>query len=142
MIRRPPIATLSDTLLPYTTLVRSVAGGIAGTLWQAGEARRSAELGKQEAENAKIQAKRAEQARAFLERVFTSTEPTSEGVPTALDLLDEGSRRARAEGVATDPGAAAASRLFDRQRVGEGRREADPMALGGGGDRKKKKQNT
>src|SRR3546814_10507044 len=41
-------------------LVASLAGGIAATLWQAGEARRSAELAKQEAENAKIQAKRAE----------------------------------------------------------------------------------
>src|SRR3546814_417995 len=88
-------------------LVASLAGGIAATLWQAGEARRSAELAKQEAENAKIQAKRAEQVRDFLERVFTSTEPTSEGVPTALDLLDEGSRRARDEVMATDPGAAA-----------------------------------
>src|SRR3546814_1930059 len=46
-----------------------LAGGIAATLWQAGEARRSAELAKQEAENAKIQAKRAEQVRDFLERV-------------------------------------------------------------------------
>src|SRR3546814_5543772 len=63
-------------------LVASLAGGIAATLWQAGESRRSAELAKQEAENAKIQAKRAAQVRAFLERVFTPTEPTSEGVPT------------------------------------------------------------
>src|SRR3546814_2221337 len=55
-------------------LVASLAGGIATTLWQAGEARRSAGLAKQEAENAKIQAKRAEQVRDFLERVFTSTE--------------------------------------------------------------------
>src|SRR3546814_1246236 len=79
MIRRPPRSTRTDTLFPYTTLFRS----------------------------AKIQAKRAEQVRDFLERVFTSTEPTSEGVPTALDLLDEGSRRARDEVMATDPGAAA-----------------------------------
>src|SRR3546814_20766827 len=85
-----------------------LAGGIAATLWQAGEARRSAELAKQEAENAKIQAKRAEQVRDFLERVFTSTEPTSEGVPTALDLLDEGSRRARHAALATHPAPAAA----------------------------------
>src|SRR3546814_9108243 len=28
MIRRPPISTLTDTLFPYTTLFRSVAGGI------------------------------------------------------------------------------------------------------------------
>lgn len=81
-------------------LAASVAGGIGATLWQAGEARR-------EAENARAQARRAEQVRDFLERVFTSTQPTTEGVPTALDLLEEGSRRARDEVMATDPGAAA-----------------------------------
>src|SRR3546814_1685372 len=137
MIRRPPRSTRTDTLFPYTTLFRSyrmrkfvtrnkvgvaasvllvasLAGGIAATLWQAGEARRSAELAKQEAENAKIQAKRAEQVRDFLERVFTSTEPTSEGVHTALALLAEGSRRARDEVMATDQAAAADILLLTR----------------------------
>ncbi|MGH8072542.1 MAG: serine/threonine protein kinase [Lysobacter sp.] len=81
-------------------LAASLAGGIGATLWQAGEARR-------EAENARIQAQRAEQVRDFLERVFTSTEPAVGGVPTALELLDEGSRRARMDVVDTDPLAAA-----------------------------------
>src|SRR3546814_1485316 len=32
MIRRPPRSTRTDTLFPYTTLFRSVGGGIIGAL--------------------------------------------------------------------------------------------------------------
>ncbi|MGY0504998.1 protein kinase domain-containing protein [Luteimonas sp. e5] len=79
----------------------SLAGGIGATLWQAGEARR-------EAERARIEAHRAEQVRDFLAHVFSSTEPRNDkGVPDALDLLEEGARRAREEILPTDPGAAA-----------------------------------
>src|SRR5690606_31233938 len=39
--------------------------------------------------------------------VFESTEPASGGVPTALELLDEGARRARSDVLGTDPLAAA-----------------------------------
>lgn len=81
-------------------LAASLAGGIGATLWQAGEARR-------EAENATAQAQRAVLVRDFLAHVFESTEPASGGVPTALELLDEGARRARSDVLDTDPLAAA-----------------------------------
>ncbi|MGH8072543.1 MAG: protein kinase domain-containing protein [Lysobacter sp.] len=81
-------------------LVASLGAGVGATLWQAGEARR-------EADNARVHAQRAEQVRDFLERVFTSTEPAAGGVPDALELLDEGARRARSDFLETDPLAAA-----------------------------------
>lgn len=81
-------------------LAASLAGGIGATLWQAEAARR-------EAENAQAQAQRAVLVRDFLEEVFTSTEPTVGDVPDALELLDEGARRARSELLADDPLAAA-----------------------------------
>ncbi|QOW24910.1 serine/threonine-protein kinase [Lysobacter sp. H23M47] len=81
-------------------LLASVAGGVGATLWQAREAQR-------EAENARAQAQRAELVRDFLERVFTSTDPAAGGVPDALELLDEGARRARSDILRTDPLAAA-----------------------------------
>jgi len=81
-------------------LAASLAGGIGATLWQAGEARR-------EAANAKAQAQRAVQVRNFLAHVFESTEPATGEVPTALELLDEGSRRARSDVLERDPLAAA-----------------------------------
>src|SRR5690606_7750502 len=81
-------------------LALSLAGGIGATLWQAGEAKR-------EAGNAKAQTQRAVLVRDFLAHVFESTEPASGGVPTALELLDEGARRARSDVLGTDPLAAA-----------------------------------
>ncbi|GAA3914844.1 serine/threonine protein kinase [Luteimonas lutimaris] len=81
-------------------LAASLGAGVAATLWQASEARR-------EAENAKVQAQRAVLVRDFLSHVFESTEPASGGVPTALELLDEGARRARSNVLDTDPLAAA-----------------------------------
>lgn len=81
-------------------LVASLAGGVGATLWQASEAKR-------EAANAVLQAQRATLVRDFLDRVFSSTTPSVGDVPTALDLLGEGARRARSEIVADDPLAAA-----------------------------------
>ena len=81
-------------------LTLTLSGGVAATLWQAGEARR-------EAENARIQAQRAVLVRDFLEEVFTSTQPAIGDVPDALELLEEGARRARSELLADDPLAAA-----------------------------------
>src|SRR5690606_25162865 len=81
-------------------LAASLGAGVAATLWQASEARR-------EAENAKVQAQRAVLVRDFLSHVFESTGPASGGVPTALELLDEGARRARSNVLDTDPLAAA-----------------------------------
>ncbi|MGY1426589.1 protein kinase domain-containing protein [Lysobacter sp. A289] len=81
-------------------LVASLGAGVGATLWQAGEARR-------EAENANVQAQRAVLVRDFLEQVFTSTEPAVGDVPDALELLEEGSRRARSDLLANDPLAAA-----------------------------------
>ena len=74
-------------------LVASLGAGIGATLWQAGEARREAQ--------------RAVVVRDFLAHVFESTEPASGGVPSALELLDEGARRARSNVLDTDPLAAA-----------------------------------
>lgn len=81
-------------------LVLALAGGVSATLWQAGEARR-------EAENARAQAQRAILVREFLQRVFYSTQPAVGGVPDALELLEEGARRARSEVLQSDPLAAA-----------------------------------
>ena len=81
-------------------LAASLAGGIGATLWQAEAAQR-------EAENAQAQAQRAVLVRDFLAHVFKSTEPAAGGVPTALELLDEGARRARSDVLETDPLAAA-----------------------------------
>lgn len=95
-IGRHHVGVAAGVLLAIT-----LAGGIAATLWQAQETRR-------EAENARVQAQRAMLVRDFLEEVFMSTQPTAGEVPDALDLLDEGSRRARsAELLANDPVAAA-----------------------------------
>ena len=95
-------------------LVASLAGGVAATLWQAGKAReqaalagQQAELARQEAGNAREQAQRATLVRDFLQHVFVSTNPDTRDVPTALDLLEEGARRARSEIATTDPLAAA-----------------------------------
>src|SRR3546814_9256858 len=38
MIRRPPRSTRTDTLFPYTTLFRSVAGPAAPVAWDSGAA--------------------------------------------------------------------------------------------------------
>jgi len=93
-------------------LTLSLAGGIGATLWQANEARR-------ETENARVQAQRAVLVRDFLEQVFKSTEPASGDVPTALDLLDEGARRARSDILESDPLAAAdILMLTGRARIG------------------------
>ena len=102
----------------------SLAAGVGATLWQAGEARR-------EAENARSQAQRAVLVRNFLEHVFTSTEPTAGTVPDALDLLEEGARRARAEVMHTDPLAAAdilmltGKARLELNRIGDGRADLE-----------------
>lgn len=81
-------------------LAASLAGGIGATLWQAQQTRR-------EAENARIHAQRATMVRDFLQHIFESTQPATGGVPDALELLDEGARRARSDVLETDPLAAA-----------------------------------
>ena len=81
-------------------LLFTLAGGVATTLWQAGIAR-------EEAANARVQAQRATLVRDFLQHVFESTNPDAGGIPSALDLLDEGASQARENIVASDPLAAA-----------------------------------
>jgi tetratricopeptide (TPR) repeat protein len=95
-------------------LALSLSGGVGATLWQSGVARGEAERARlhaaradQEAARAKKEAQRAEEVRDFLGQVFASTDPSNGTVPSALDLLEEGSRRARNEVMADDPGAAA-----------------------------------
>src|SRR5690606_22595337 len=81
-------------------LAASLAGGIGATLWQAQQTRR-------EAENARIHAQRATMVRDFLQHICESPRPATGGVPDALELLDEGARRARSDVLETDPLAAA-----------------------------------
>lgn len=54
-------------------------------------------------DRAEAQALRAETVRDFLADIFRSTEPDDGNVPDALDLLDQGSRRAREELLRRDP---------------------------------------
>ena len=95
-------------------LVASLAGGVAATLWQAGEASREAAQARsqaaradREAAKARTEATRAEEVRDFLGQVFASTDPSKGEIPSALDLLEEGARKAREEVLPDDPGAAA-----------------------------------
>lgn len=81
-------------------LAISLGAGLGATLWQTEVARR-------EAGNARAQAQRAILVRDFLQRVFASTDPASGVVPDALELLDEGARRARSDILDSDPLAAA-----------------------------------
>ena len=83
-----------------TLLAISMAAGIFATLHQAG-------LARQEAENARNQARRAVLVRDFLQEVFSSTQPAVGEVPTALEILDQGGRKARSEIAGPDPLAAA-----------------------------------
>ena len=53
------------------------------------------------------QARRAETVRDFLAQVFLSTEPTKGEIPDAIEILNEGSRRARDELLQSDPRTAA-----------------------------------
>ncbi|MBX3697349.1 MAG: serine/threonine-protein kinase [Dokdonella sp.] len=60
-----------------------------------------------ERNRAEAQAKRATEVRDFLAEVFSSAEPSKGPIPSLLDVLDEGSRRAREELLLTAPLAAA-----------------------------------
>ncbi|MEO8461541.1 MAG: tetratricopeptide repeat protein, partial [Dokdonella sp.] len=61
----------------------------------------------QERDNARMQASRAIEVRDFLASVFQSAEPSNGPVPTLVDVLDNGSRRAREDLLTNDPLAAA-----------------------------------
>lgn len=80
--------------------VASLVLGTGLALWQA-------ELARTEAERAHSQAQRAILVRDFLQAVFVSTDPADGTMPNALDLLNEGARRARKEISGEDPFAAA-----------------------------------
>src|SRR5690606_4787711 len=69
-------------------LVASVAGGVGATLWQAGQARREAEI-------ARIQERRATAARDFMVQLFEANDPNAsiDGPLPARDLLDQGAHR-------------------------------------------------
>lgn len=60
-----------------------------------------------ERDRAEVQASRAVVVRDFLADVFNSAEPSSGTVPSLLDVLDNGSQRAREDLLKTDPLAAA-----------------------------------
>ncbi|WP_300617976.1 serine/threonine-protein kinase [Dokdonella sp.] len=71
-------------------------GGMAGTLWQAHEARLQRDRAEAEAARATAQAATANAVRDFLIGVFESANPEATGgrAPTALDLVDDGVRQA------------------------------------------------
>lgn len=54
-------------------------------------------------DRAEAQARRAETVRDFLADIFRSTEPEDGDIPDALELLDQGSQRARGELLRRDP---------------------------------------
>ncbi len=74
----------------------AILAGLVGTLWQAGEAR-------MHAQRAEAQARRAETVRDFLAEVLSSARPSRGEIPNAIDIVDAGSRRARAELMQSDP---------------------------------------
>ena len=69
-----------------------LTAGLAGTLWQAGQAKIHAEL-------AELQAQRAEQVSAFLTEMFEESDPTkaNDGSITAREMLDRGYEKANTE---------------------------------------------
>jgi len=71
-------------------------GGMAGTLWQAHEARVQRDRAEAEAAGAAAQARAANAVRDFLVGVFESANPEITGgkAPNALELIDTGVRRA------------------------------------------------
>ncbi len=71
----------------------SLAGGTLVALWQADEAQRQAQLAARQAQEAEKQARRAEQARDFLVKMISQTDPYAwrDGrEPTVGELLDTG----------------------------------------------------
>ncbi|MPS34049.1 MAG: tetratricopeptide repeat protein [Stenotrophomonas sp.] len=93
-------------------LLLSLLGGMAGTLWQAHEARQQQQRAEAEAARATAQALTANAVRDFLISVFESANPevTLGRTPTALDLVDAGVRQA-GSGLAGQP--AMQARLFE-----------------------------
>lgn len=79
-------------------LLASLLAGVAGTLWQAHEARLQRDRAEAEAARATAQAATAETVRDFLIGVFESANPEITGgfTPTARDLVDNGVREAEA----------------------------------------------
>ncbi len=70
----------------------SLTGGLAGTLWQA-------HIANQNAEQAELQAERAEQVAAFLAEMFEESDPTKakDGSTTAREMLDRGFENVQTE---------------------------------------------
>ncbi len=89
-LRRHKIAIAVGTIV-----VVSLLAGMAGTLWQAHQARLQSARAEEEAARATAAAKNANAVRDFLLNVFDSANPDkSPGkVPTASELLDSGVRR-------------------------------------------------
>jgi serine/threonine-protein kinase len=80
-------------------LVLAVAGGVAGTTWQAERAHAQARLAQQERDRARIEAVKADRVSDFLIDLFQVSDPAQSmgDVITARALLDSGATRIRAE---------------------------------------------
>jgi len=80
-------------------LLLTLAAGLAGTLWQAREARLQQGRAEREADHARAEAQSAIAVRDFLVGVFAAANPEETGgrTPTALDLADAGLRRVDGE---------------------------------------------
>ena len=73
----------------------SLAGGAMLALWQAGEARRQAQLAEEQTKEAEKQARRAEQAKDFLVKIVSQSDPYAwrdSKEPTVGEVLDAGAR--------------------------------------------------
>lgn len=77
----------------------SLLAGMAGTLWQAHEAKLQSLRAEAEAARAKASAKNATAVRDFLVEIFSSASPENARgkVPTAIELLDTGVHRVEAQ---------------------------------------------
>jgi serine/threonine-protein kinase len=87
------IARHTGVVAVSALLLIAILAGLATTLWQAAVARREAE--------------RATRVRDFLAQVFTAAVPRDGSVPSALQILEVGSRMAKSELAADHPQAAA-----------------------------------
>src|SRR3546814_16754791 len=113
MLRRPPRSTLSDPLLPVTTLVRSIRGRAQGTRRRLEQRRR----------HERTAAPAARHRPAFQDR----PEGPARRAGQAVDRVEE-RRAGAAEGGATDR---QGRQGRDRKSVGEGKSVADRVDLGG-----------
>src|SRR3546814_14546374 len=123
MIRLPPRSARTDTLFPYTTLVRSRCGAGGPNRSRSSDPRSPAELlGRSESHD------RADRPRQFFERLrFLDSQSARSGPRCVADAIERPSRRIRCQ---------------DRKRVGLGKSVSVRVDLVGGRVINKKNKKT